>query len=535
MTMQWYGHPDNAVVNMTMNVPPLGELTALLRGLSLDVHAERRHAQLLSLISAMLPCDAVALLRHEGDGSFRVVAMEGLSEEVRGRRFRLEEQPRLQAIWHARGVKRFRADSPLPDPYDGLLVDRGAPLVHDCLGAVLRIEGHPWGLLTVDALQAGRFEETDVDTLELVVALCEAVVAAGETIGKLRREAHRALQLQADKRSDGGMVGESEAMRLLRQGIAAVADSDLAVLVSGETGTGKELVVGELHRRSLRADGPLVTVNAAALPDHLVESELFGHRQGAFTGATDTRRGRFQLAHGGTLFLDEVGELPLVAQAKLLRVLQSGDVRPVGSDEVVRVDVRVVAATNRDLQEEVRRGRFRADLYHRLAVFPLRVPPLRERGRDVVLLAGHFAEIHRARLGLRSLRLHPEVWDLLLAYDWPGNVRELEHLIGRAAVRARHHDPDASVTTVTARFLDIASEGAGSGERGRPSFERSRDPAQPTGSRVRGVSLRDSVDSYKAELIRQAVEEEGSWAAAARALDVDPANLLRMARRLGIR
>jgi anaerobic nitric oxide reductase transcription regulator len=181
----------------------------------------------------------------------------------------------------------------------------------------------------------------------------------------------------------------------------------LSVLITGETGVGKELVAEAIHLQSPRAQKPLISLNCAALPELLVESELFGHVKGAFSGAVNGRSGKFELADGGTIFLDEVGELPLPVQAKLLRVLQSGQLQRVGSDQEHHVDVRIIAATNRDLAEEVRVGRFRADLYHRLSVYPLRVPPLRERGRDVLLLAGFFLEENRARMGLRSLRLNP--------------------------------------------------------------------------------------------------------------------------------
>src|SRR5690606_16148675 len=186
------------------------------------------------------------------------------------------------------------------------------------------------------------------------------------------------------------------------------------------------------HAHSKRSDRPMVSLNGAALPDTLVESELFGHVRGAFTGAVSERQGKFELADGGTLFLDEIGELPLAAQAKLLRVLQSGQLQRLGSDREHRADVRLIVATNRDLAAEVRAGRLRADIYHRLSVYPLAVPALRERGRDILLLSGFFLEENRVRLHLGGLRLDPDAQAALLAYDWPGNVRELEHLIGRS-------------------------------------------------------------------------------------------------------
>jgi len=221
--------------------------------------------------------------------------------------------------------------------------------------------------------------------------------------------------------------------------LRVVASADLPVLLLGETGVGKELFARELHILSQRSDKPLIYVNCAALPESLAESELFGHVKGAFSGATSDRSGRFEVAHGGTLFLDEVGELPLSIQAKLLRVLQNGEIQRLGSDKYRKVDVRLIAATNRNLRQQVSNETFRADLYHRLSVYPLPIPPLLERGDDVSILAGHFLELNRARLGLRALRLSPEAELAIQQYQWPGNVRELEHVISRAAIKLLSH------------------------------------------------------------------------------------------------
>ncbi|PKL25488.1 MAG: sigma-54-dependent Fis family transcriptional regulator [Spirochaetae bacterium HGW-Spirochaetae-3] len=232
----------------------------------------------------------------------------------------------------------------------------------------------------------------------------------------------------------GGLVGTSAAMRAVYELVAQVAPSDATVLVSGESGTGKELVAAEIHRLSRRADGPLIKVNCSALPESVIESELFGHERGAFTGAVAQRKGRFELAHGGTLFLDEIGELSQQVQVKLLRVLQEREIERVGGNAVVRVDVRVIAATNRRLEDEILAGRFREDLYYRLNVFPIRVPPLRERKSDIVLLADYFAEKYSRRNGKPIKRISSPALDLFTSYHWPGNVRELENCIERAAI-----------------------------------------------------------------------------------------------------
>jgi Nif-specific regulatory protein len=237
-----------------------------------------------------------------------------------------------------------------------------------------------------------------------------------------------------DQQGLHGLLGPSAAMMEVRNLIARVGPTDSTVLVTGESGTGKELAARALHASSARAKGPFVAVNCAALPESLIESELFGHERGSFTGAEARRRGRFEMAAGGTLFFDEVGELGLGVQAKLLRVLQERCFERVGGTELLRADVRVIAATNRELEAEVAAGRFREDLWWRLNVFPLRMPPLRERGGDVVILADRFAETLGLRLGKAVLRISTPALDLLTSYHWPGNVRELENAIERAVV-----------------------------------------------------------------------------------------------------
>ncbi len=232
----------------------------------------------------------------------------------------------------------------------------------------------------------------------------------------------------------GGLVGTSAAMRAVYELVSQVAPSEATVLVSGESGTGKELVAAEIHRLSRRSGGPLIKVNCSALPESVIESELFGHEKGAFTGAVAQRKGRFELAHGGTLFLDEIGELSPQVQVKLLRVLQEREIERVGGSAVVKVDVRVIAATNRRLEDEIAAGRFREDLYYRLNVFPVRVPPLRERKSDIVLLADYFAEKYSRRNGKPIKRISSPALDLFTSYHWPGNVRELENCIERAAI-----------------------------------------------------------------------------------------------------
>ena len=276
---------------------------------------------------------------------------------------------------------------------------------------------------------------TDVTELEETKAALEASLREVSEL-KERLEAENVV-LQQEIRHHRGfdeIVGTSPALARVLAQVEQVAPTDAAVLLLGETGTGKELVARAIHDRSRRRDRPLVTVNCAALPATLVESELFGYEKGAFTGALQRTIGRFEVAHGGTLFLDEIGELPLDVQAKLLRVLQTGQFERLGAPRTHKADVRLVAATNRDLEREVREGRFRKDLYYRLSVFPIVLPPLRERREDVPLLVWHFIERRQAELGRSVKRVPERLMRAFSAHDWPGNVRELENVIERALI-----------------------------------------------------------------------------------------------------
>ena len=515
-----------------MTAPELAAaILPLIEDLGREISPSIRYQRLLRAVRELVPCDAVALLRLEHD-QLVPLAVEGLPEEVMGRRFRLDDHPRMNAFMHNPGSLRFSADCPLPDPYDGLLdcSSQGLP-VHDCMGGPIRIGTRPWGLVTLDSLHNARFHARDVQRLDLVLKLAGPLLDGGDRIDTLHRRiedqhqlAERYLEVASHLEAPI-LNGHSAAYKSLIADIALVAGSELTALISGESGVGKELVAQAIHTQSPRRQKPLVSVNCAALPEALAESELFGHVRGAFSGAVGKRSGKFELADGGTLFLDEVGELPQNVQAKLLRVLQSGQIQRVGSDQELRVNVRVIAATNRDLAEEVRKGRFRADLYHRLSVYPLRVPPLRDRGRDVLILAGGFLEQNRSRLRLRSLRLTSESQAALLAYQWPGNVRELEHLIGRAALKARSAAQSTSaVVSIGPEHLDLPTS--------RPVIVA---PSAESSEMTIEGDLRSAIDRYQTRLISSTLaRHEGNWAATARALGLDRGNLYRLAIRLGI-
>lgn len=509
-------------------------LLAVIVELGRELPAAQRYQNLLEAIRQTLPSNATALLKLRG-AALVPLAVEGLSTDTLGRHFIVESHPRLATILRSPEPVRFPSDSPLPDPYDGLLKEEKGDLhVHDCLGMPLHLNNLPWGVLTLDALEAGAFDGVKPGELIFIARLAEAAIHVAELSGQLqsRSEQHQ-LMTQALTADHGAqaLIGRSKVMQRLVQEIEMVAQSDLAVLITGETGVGKELFARRLHTRSDRAQAPLIYVNCAALPENLIESELFGHTRGAFSGAVQNRVGKFELAHGGTLFLDEIGELPLTVQPKLLRALQSGEIQRVGSDDHLQTDVRIVAATNRDLHREVAEGRFRADLYHRLSVYPIEVPSLRSRQKDVLLLAGHFLEQNRRRIGLRGLRLDTAARDALLAYTWPGNVRELEHVISRAVLKVQAgQDGTRRLLTITADLLDLSAP--------RPLADTQSSDGLASSTEVRadpGRTLRQATDDFQIQLIQTALERHGdNQASAARELGMDRGNFSRLRKRLGI-
>jgi anaerobic nitric oxide reductase transcription regulator len=291
---------------------------------------------------------------------------------------------------------------------------------------------------------------------------------------------------------------------------------------------GKELVVRAIHASSNRKDAPLLYLNCAALPESLAESELFGHTKGAFTGASRDRAGKFELANHGTLFLDEIGELPLSIQPKLLRAIQEGEIQRVGSDKSAHADVRLLAATNRTLEVEVENKRFRADLYHRLNVYPIMVPSLKERKEDIPLLAGHFCERIQRRLGLGPVRVSPHAYEMMAGYDWPGNVRELENVISRAVLKSSSTVSRGEPVVLETPHLDSDLI-----PNGVPIL-----PSVPKKERLfsEDFSLNNALKKYKIKLIKLALNKNrGNWAATARDLGMHRSNLHNLAKRLGIK
>jgi two-component system, NtrC family, nitrogen regulation response regulator NtrX len=371
---------------------------------------------------------------------------------------------------------------------------------------VVMISGHGNIESAVRAIKLGAY-----DFVEKPLSLEKTVLVVGNAVRQRRLEAeNRALRAHVDRRLT--MVGESYAMGQLREQVAMAAPTNGRVLIYGENGTGKELVARSIHAMSRRRTGPFVEVNCAAIPEELIESELFGHVKGSFTGATADRRGKFELADGGTLFLDEIGDMSLKTQAKVLRALQEQFVEPVGGTAGVRVDVRVLAATNKDLPTEIRAARFREDLYFRLNVIPISVPALRERPGDIPLLAQHFMTALAYEYGRRPKRFDPGAATILQSYRWPGNVRELRNVIERLMIMV----PGETVTSSDLSFFDGGFV---------PPDLRSGPP----------MPLHEARELFEREYILRALSaQQGNISRTADALGVERSNLYRKMRAFGI-
>lgn len=513
----------------------LETLAAIATNLTATLSVEDRYQRLLEALHIAIPYDAAALFRVEGE-MLIPLASRGLTPDAMGREYSRNLHPRLNTICNAHEPVLFSQDSSLPDPFDGLLTadPRISHHIHACLGCPLYVEGQLVGVLTADALAPNAFEQLPKEYLKVISLMAVAQMQTVDLLTALEEKAKRQGQLASDLMADihqqrgKKILGKSEPIKQLREEIQLLAKSEYTSLVLGETGVGKELVARAIHNHSRRRDKPLLYLNCAALPESLAESELFGHTKGAFTGAITDRTGKFELADEGTLFLDEIGELSLEIQAKILRSIQEGEIQRVGSEQMKLVDVRLIAATNRNLQQEVETGRFRADLYHRLNVYPLKVPPLRDRKEDIPILAGFFAERSMSQLGLSAVRISDVALGLLSRYSWPGNVRELENVISRSVLKASSGTLASDVITIQADHL--------AGDLGAAIYTNITAPPMPPLGSQHKQSLKDAVTDLKTTMIQNALQNNaGSWAGAARDLDMNRSNLHNLATRLGVR
>jgi DNA-binding NtrC family response regulator len=377
-------------------------------------------------------------------------------------------------------------------PFDVLVVDNmmpelsGLDLIREYVGTTSETERAQILMMTAHATVESAIEAMKLGTLDYLIKpfeIDELIVVVRRALDHQRlRGEHRYLLSERDEQFDHyGIIGRSRTMEEVIRRAELVAETKSTVLITGETGTGKELVARAIHDRSAQRDMPLIKVNCAAIPETLLESELFGHVRGAFTGATTTKKGKFGLADGGTIFLDEIGTMSPPLQSKLLRVLQEREFEPLGSERTEKVDLRVIAATNRDLRQMVADGKFQEDLFYRLNVIPIEIPPLRERRDDIPSLVEHFIRKHAQRVGRRIERLEDSVMTGLQQYDWPGNVRELENTIERAVVLS-------TGTAISARAVSVLGAAA------------------PQATTLPSLKLRQNIEWVERETIRRAIE-----------------------------
>ena len=503
-------------------------LVQLAINLNASLSSKDRYHELLRIIREVIPYDASVLMMVDEDHLVPLASF-GLTDEAKEKNYPLKHNPRLDIIYHSKNPVLFPVDCDLPDPFDGMVASDPNALehVHACLGCPLIVDDKTIGVLTADSLKPNAFDHIDESTLKALGALAGATLRTSlvldtlEETAKIQGMVAQDLMNQVSAKGGGELIGTGPEIQKLKDDIKLVAKSDLAVLVTGETGTGKELVARSIHSYSRRYDKPMIYINCAALPESIAESELFGHKKGSFTGAIQDRMGKFEVANKGTLFLDEIGELPLSIQAKLLRAIQEGEIQRVGDDKVRKIDVRVIAATNRMLEDEIEKGNFRSDLYHRLNVYPLSTPTLRSHLHDIPLLAGYFSDNYQRRLGCKPFRLSDASIEKLMNYNWPGNVRELKNIISRSTLHASQTSAPGPVHIIEPEHLFI------------PGTVTSPKPSQQ--EEIQALTLQEALTEYKKKYILKAVKKhKGNWARAAQELGLHRSNLYHLRDQLGL-
>ena len=484
----------------------------VLLGISKAVNSVRGLAalekQVLELIFEVTPADRAAILLCD-QGIEEPTSIFGWDRRA-GQNHAVQASRTIVAQVLAEGVAVLCNDLPAAQAFasvESVIVRH----IRSVLAVPLEVFDRVLGVIYLDASNPdARFDE---DHLQLVTAMGSIAAPALESARRMEWLEEENRRLQSEMNVEHNMVGESPRMREVYQFISRVAPKDTTVLVFGESGTGKELVARAIHRNSNRASKPYVAINCAALAENLLESELFGHEKGSFTGAIAQKKGKLETAEGGTVFLDEIGELAPMLQAKLLRVLQEREFERVGSTKTIKLDVRLIAATNRDLEEEVKKGRFREDLFYRLNVVSVRMPALRERRDDISLLASYFASKYSKRANRNVLGISPQARAFLVNYDWPGNVRELENAIERAVVLG------SSDLILPEDLPEVVLE-----------------KAEPSSGNTPVSAFHDTVREAKKNVILAAVEQAGgNYTEAARLLGLHPNYLHRLIRNLNLK
>ncbi len=404
----------------------------------INYSAEKVLELILNAVEDLVDFELAVILKLFEDDTLVVQKASGplADDTVQSFKINLHHRRDIARIMESGRPRLFAEHEAHQDTYEEIL---SLPAGHSCLASPLCVQGRPIGLMTFDHSACGKFSPGIVKFIATLSRLIALIIDQNDSsiyLDSIRKNLtrERNMLLNPGHHDFRYALGKSPAWQIVLEQIRTVAGSELPVLIQGETGTGKEQTARSIHELSPRKQGPFITLNCSALNASLAESELFGHEKGAFTSALALRRGRFELADGGTLFLDEVADLPLEIQPKLLRTLQEGTFERVGAERTMHCNVRIIAASNKDLRQEVKNKQFREDLFYRLGVFPVFLPPLRERGDDTVLLAEHFLDNLRQKQGYGRIRLHEETVQSLLTYSWPGNVRELQNVIHRGAL-----------------------------------------------------------------------------------------------------
>lgn len=506
---------------MTISRHSWSALLQISLSLGQNLKPEVVFRRILDGLSVLIPNDVSTILLKE-EGFLKVAAQRGFKQSLRDMElnFEIERHPRLKrALESPRTLRFLNPDE--PDPFDELV--EGAEVLtgkmHSCMAAPLLLNSKPIGLITVDHLDEGQFAEEQENLLFFLGSFAALAIHHAQLIEALEKRRQNLETLNQNLFENLGqahqaeLIGSSRQMREIRRQITVLGPSPANVLILGPTGSGKELAARALHARSPRSKQTMIYVNCAAIPPSLAESELFGHTKGAFTGALGERKGKFEQANGGTLFLDEIGELPLNLQASLLRVLQEGEIQRVGSDKTLKVNVRVIAATNRDLNLMQQDGLFRTDLFHRLAVLTLNLPALSQHREDIPELCEHYIG-QLTRKYKKHFQLPAKIVEQLQQQDWPGGVRELFHTLESMAVWA---DADNAEELIPP-----------------PGLPRNPVPTQAPSFLVK--NLKTATEEFQKNLIQQALQSaQGNQTQAARDLGLDPGNLIRKMKALGLK